>query len=389
MDKYDVVILGLGAMGSAAAYQLAKRGAKVLGLDRFAPPHVLGSSHGDTRITRLAIGEGAHYTPLALRSHEIWQEIEKETGANLLTVTGGLIVSSGSRTAMLHVDDFFANTVVAAEKHGIAHRILNATEIRKQFPQFGIRDDEIGYYESQAGFLRPENCVRAHLALAQKHGAAIHTNEKVLGFDASAQGVTIETSRGRYSAEKLIIAAGAWLPELLHARYAASFKVLRQVLFWFDVEGPIAPFLPGNCPVFIWELQGPKQAIYGFPAIDGPGGGVKVATQQYETTTTPESMNRDVAPEEAARMYDLYVGPYLPRLNRKCIKAVTCLYTVTPDAGFVIDFHPDSKRIVIASPCSGHGFKHSAAIGEALAELAIDGRSHFDLSAFSFGRFAY
>jgi sarcosine oxidase len=389
MDKYDVVILGLGAMGSAAAYQLAKSGAKVLGVDQFAPPHRLGSSHGDSRITRLAIGEGAQYTPFALRSHEIWREIEGQTGADLLTVTGGLIISSSSRTAMLHVDDFFANTVAAAQKHGIAHQILDAGDIRKRFPQFRIRDDEIGYYELQAGFLRPENCVRAQLALAQKYGAEIHTGEKVLAFDAGAQDVTIETSCGRYAAEKLIVAAGAWLPELLDARYATSFKVLRQVLFWFDVEGPLQPFLPANCPVFIWELQGPEQAIYGFPAIDGPHGGVKVATQQYETATTPETVNRDVSPEEALRMHDIYIGPYLPALSRKCLKAVACLYTVTPDAGFVIDFHPDSKRIIIASPCSGHGFKHSAAIGEALAELAIDGQSRLDLSAFSLGRFAH
>src|ERR1700710_1004208 len=134
MDKYDVVILGLGAMGSAAAYQLAKRGAQVLGLDRFAPPHAMGSSHGDTRITRLAIGEGAHYTPLALRSHEIWREIEAETGADLLTVTGGLIISSASRTAALHVDDFFANTLAAAKNHAIAHQILDARDIRRRFP---------------------------------------------------------------------------------------------------------------------------------------------------------------------------------------------------------------------------------------------------------------
>jgi sarcosine oxidase len=389
MDKYDVVILGLGAMGSAAAYQLAKRGAKVLGLDRFAPPHAMGSSHGDTRITRLAIGEGAHYTPLALRSHEIWREVEAETGADLLTVTGGLIISSASRTAALHVDDFFANTLAAAKNHAIAHQILDARDIRRRFPQFAIRDDEVGYYESQAGFLRPENCVRAQLALARKHGAELHSDETVLGFEADAKGVTIETARGRYWAQKLIVAAGAWLPELLGAPYAAAFKVLRQVLFWFDVPGGIAPFLPANCPVFIWELQGPGQAIYGFPAIDGPHGGVKVATQQYETATTPGTVHRAVAPEEATRMHDIHVAPYLPALSRKCLKSVACLYTVTPDAGFVIDFHPQSERIIIASPCSGHGFKHSAAIGEALAELAIDAKSRFDLSAFGLGRFAH
>ena len=388
MDKYEIAIVGLGAMGAAAAYQLAKRGTKVLGLDQFAPPHALGSSHGDSRITRLAIGEGAHYSPLALRSRELWREIEKETGADLLTATGGLIISSRTRTAKLHVDDFFANTVAAARTHGIAHEILDAGEIRTRFPQFKVRDDEIGYYESQAGFLRPENCGRAQLGLAKKYGAEIHTDEKVLGFDASENDVTITTAHKRYSAEKLIVAAGAWLPELIGARYAVHFKVLRQVLFWFDVAGPIAPFLPDRCPVFIWELQGPQQAIYGFPAIDGARGGVKIATQQYERTTTPDAVNRDVSDAETAAMHEHYVAPYLPALSRKCLKAVTCLYTVTPDAGFVIDFHPDSQRIIIASPCSGHGFKHSAAIGEALSQLAIDGESRFDLSAFRLDRFA-
>lgn len=200
--------------------------------------------------------------------------------------------------------------------------------------------------------------------------------------------MTIETDRGRYAAKKLIIAAGTWLPELLAERYAVNFKVRRQVLFWFDIAGPIAPFLPGRCPIFIWELAGARQGIYGFPAIDGPQGGVKIATEQYETTTTPATVNRAVSPEEASAMYESYIAPYLPALSPKCIKAVVCLYTVTPDAGFVIDVHQELDRIIVASPCSGHGFKHSAAIGEALADLAMDGRSRFDLSAFRFNRFA-
>jgi sarcosine oxidase len=388
MINYDVLVLGLGAMGSAAAYQLARRGQRVLGLDQFSPPHAFGSSHGETRITRLAIGEGEHYTPLVLRSHELWREIERETGADLLTVTGGLVISSSAKTAMLHVADFFTNTVAAAEKYGIAHQLLSAEDIRERFPQFRVRDDEHGYYEPDAGFLRPEACVAAQLGLAKKYGAEIHTSEKALGFEASADGVTVTTQQGSYAADRLILAAGPWLPELLSARYASPFKVLRQVLFWFAAKGGITPFLPGNSPIFIWELQGPEQAIYGFPAIDGQEGGVKIATQQYERTTTPDAVDRGVSDEEASTMYRRYVAPYLPGLDAKCIKAVSCLYTVTPDAGFVIDFHPDSDRVIVASPCSGHGFKHSAAIGEALAELAIDGKSHFDLSPFRIGRFA-
>jgi sarcosine oxidase len=388
MDKYEVLVLGLGAMGSAAAFQLAKRGRKVLGIDQFTPPHRLGSSHGETRITRLAIGEGEHYTPLVMRSHELWREIEAESGADLLTITGGLIISSIARTAMLHVDQFFSNTVAAAEKYRIPHQLLSAQEIRTRFPQFHVGGDEIGYYEPGAGFLRPEACIDAQLRLAKKYGAAIHTNERVLDFQASADTVTVTTDRRTYSAEKLIISAGAWLPELIGETYATPFKVLRQLLFWFDVKESIAPFLPANCPIFIWELQGPQQAIYGFPAIDGTEGGVKVATQQYERTTTPDTVNRDVSDEEATAMHAKYVAPYMPGLSSRCIKAVSCLYTATPDAQFVIDFHPRSERIIIASPCSGHGFKHSAAIGEALADLAVHGKSHFDLSAFRFSRFS-
>ncbi len=387
MDKYEFAVLGLGAMGSAATFQLAKRGRNVLGIDQFAPPHAFGSSHGETRITRLAIGEGEHYTPLVLRSHELWREIEKESGADLLTVTGGLVISSIARTAMLHVDQFFSNTVAAAEKYRIPHQILGAQDMRKRFSPFRVRDDELGYYEPSAGFLRPETCISAQLQLASKYGANIHVNEKVLAFEASGDDVAITTDRDKYTAAKLIISAGAWLPALMGATYAAPFKVLRQLLFWFDVKGPITPFLPANCPIFIWELQGPEQAIYGFPAIDGAKGGVKVATQQYERTTTPETVNRDVSDEEAAAMHEKYVAPYLPDLSSRCIKAVSCLYTTTPDAEFVIDFHPQSQRIIVASPCSGHGFKHSAAIGEALAELAVDGKSRFDLSAFRFARF--
>ena len=387
MDKYEFLVLGLGAMGSAAAFQLAKRGRKVLGIDQFAPPHRFGSSHGETRITRLAIGEGEHYTPLVLRSHELWREIEKETGADLLTITGGLILSSISRTGMLHVDQFFSNTVAAAEKYRIPHQILSAQDIRSRFPQFDVRDNELGYYEPSAGYLRPEACIAAQLQLAQKYGAAIHINEKVLSFQASSDGVIVTTDQRSYRAAKLIVSAGAWLPELLAERYATPFKVLRQVLLWFAVKGPIARFLPANCPIFIWELQGPQQAIYGFPAIEGVEGGVKVATQQYEQSTTPQTVNRDVSDEEAAAMHAKYVAPYLPDLSSRCIKAVSCLYTATPDAEFVIDFHPESKRVIVASPCSGHGFKHSAAIGEALAELAVDGKSRFDLSAFGFSRF--
>ena len=387
MPRYHTLVLGLGAMGSAALYQLAKRGQSALGIDQFSPPHNLGSSHGDTRVTRLAIGEGAHYSPLVIRSHELWREIEDETGRELLTITGGLIISSRSTSSHMHVADFFGTTVAAAETYGIAHEILDARAIRKRFPPFAVRDDEIGYYEYEAGFLRTEACVAAQLALAEKYGATIRRNEKVLGFEENSSGVTVKTDKDTYTADRLIVSAGAWLPQLIVRPYAQPFKIHRQMLFWFAPKGPIAPFELGKFPIYIWEIQGRPQAIYGFPAIDGANGGIKVATPQYETETTPEAVDRTVSDSEKRAMYD-YIAPYFPGFSDTCVKAVVCLYTVTPDAEFVIDTHPGMPRVIIASPCSGHGFKHSAAIGEALAEIVIDGKSRLDLSPFKFNRFA-
>ncbi len=385
MEKLQTIVLGLGAMGSATAYQLAKRGNRVLGIDQFSPPHIYGSTHGDTRITRLAIGEGKQYTPLVMRSHELWREIGQETGKTLLTANGGLIISS--KGVVAHAKDFFENTVEAATKYKIPHEVLNAEQIRKRFPQFNIQDNEVGYFEPSAGFLRPEECIRAQLDLAKKYGAEIHIDEKVLSYESTKDGVTVTTTKGTYYAEKLIITAGPWLPELLGEKYTHYFKVIRQVLFWFDTKGPIEHFLPKNCPIFIWELHGSKQGMYGFPAVDGVGGGIKIASEQYETTTTPELVERAISKVETDEMYENFIAPYFPSLTNKCIRAVSCLYTVTPDSDFIIDKHPEMENVIVASPCSGHGFKHSAAVGEALAQLTTDGKSTLDLSGFKFDRF--
>jgi len=387
MRRFDTIVLGLGAMGSAALCQLARRGKGVLGIDQFSPPHALGSSHGDTRITRLAIGEGKQYTPLALRSHQLWRELEKETGTELLTTCGGLIISSGAKTSRSHVENFFDNTLAAARKFAIAHEVLDAAEIRRRFPRFNVADDEQGYLERDSGFLRPEACVRAQLMVAERRGAEIHREERVSRFDASTNAVTVTTDKETYVAGTLIVTAGPWLPGLVDSRLARHFTVYRQTLFWFDVDGPVTPYLPERWPVFIWELQGKKQGIYGFPAIDGPRGGMKIATEQYEATTTAAAVERAVSDEEKQVMYEGYVAPYIAGVSNRCVRAMSCLYTVTPDFGFVIDTHPDSKRVIIVSPCSGHGFKHSPAIGEALADLAIDGATATDLGAFSLQRF--
>jgi sarcosine oxidase len=387
MRRCQTIVLGLGAMGSAAVCQLARRGESVIGIDQFSPPHALGSTHGDTRITRLAIGEGEHYTPLALRSHQLWRELERETGAELMANCGGLVISSSAKTSQTHVERFFDNTVAAARKYAIAHEMLDATDIRRRFPQFKVADDERGYLERDAGFLRPEACVRTQLEVAEGRGAEIHRDERVVGFDASDHAVTLTTDKESYSAATLVVAAGPWLPELLGDRLARHFAVYRQTLFWFDIEGEIAPYLPARSPVFIWELQGKEQGIYGIPAIDGPTGGIKIATERYASMTNPATTERTVSEEEKQAMYADYVAPYIAGVGSRCVKAATCLYTVTPDFGFVIDVHPDSRRVIIVSPCSGHGFKHSPAIGEAVADLVMHGTTTLDIGAFGLGRF--
>jgi sarcosine oxidase len=385
--KYDVIVVGLGAMGSATTYQLAKRGAHVLGIDRHAPPHTLGSSHGGTRITRLAIGEGAHYTPLVKRSHEIWREIEYATGANLLCTNGGLIISSKENAAVTHVKGFFQNTVDAARKYDVPHELLDAAEIRRRYPMLKVRDEEFGYFEPSAGFVRPESCVHAQLELAKKHEAVLHTGEIVQSFEPRPDGVRVVTDKGSYEAGRMILAAGAWAPELLGPELASLFRIYRQVLYWFQPNN-IGAYRPDRFPIFIWELPNSRQGIYGFPAIDGATGGMKIATEAFEIATDPHAASREVSPAEIAEMYDRYVAPFFPDMSPVCVKTAVCLYTVTPDFGFVIDQHPGSERVMVASPCSGHGFKHSAAIGEALADWALKSGSRHDLSPFGLGRFS-
>ncbi|HEX4862181.1 MAG TPA: N-methyl-L-tryptophan oxidase [Rhizomicrobium sp.] len=366
---YDVVVLGLGAYGSAALYQLAKRGARVLGIDRFAPPHDLGSTHGETRITRLANGENALFTGFVRRSHEIWREIERETGETLLTQCGGLVISGASK-ASVHVEGFFENTIANARDNGVAHELLSASDIRARFPQFAVRDGERGYYEPEMGFVRPEACVRAQLSLTRRLGGEVLTGERVTVIRGHADGVEIVTDRGTHRAGKAVATLGAWLPELC-PDFAPLLKVYRQVLYWFAIDGDEAAYQPGCFPIFIWELPDSHDGIYGFPILS-PGGGLKVATEQFVDESAPDMTLRAVSPAEIDAMRKL-VAPHLPGVGGRCLKAVTCLYAATPDRQFVIDRLPGSERVIVASACSGHGFKHSSAIGEMLAGMALDG----------------
>jgi sarcosine oxidase len=378
---YDVAVVGLGAMGSAAVYHLARSGARVLGIDRFAPPHPLGSTHGDTRITRLALGEGAEYVPLAVRSHELWREIEALTGETLLTVTGGVVVSVPGGGGQHGAEDFLATTVATARAHGLPHEVLDAAALAERLPPFALRGDERGMWEASAGFVRPERAVAAQLRLAREHGAELRTGERVLAVG----GRRVVTGAGAVDAGTVIVAAGPWLAEL-RPELAGAFTVSRQVLHWFALEpGTFADHR--DLPVFIWITgDGAEEFFYGFPAIDGPHGGLKVASEQFGVTTSPDACRRDVPAGESRAMHARYVAGRLPGLRPEAVKAVACLYTTTGDSGFAIDAHPDDEDLLVLSACSGHGFKHSAAIGEAVAQLALTGRSTIDLAPFGLGR---
>ncbi|MDX6359177.1 MAG: sarcosine oxidase [Nocardioidaceae bacterium] len=382
--RYDVVVAGLGAMGSAATYQLALAGASVLGLDRHEPPHAFGSSHGDTRITRVAVGEGLEYVPLVRRSHEIWRDLEQRTGVDLLTRCGGLVMTPPGRVLAMHgSESFLEHTVRAAEAYDVPHEVLDAAGLAARFPQFALAGGEQGCLEPGAGFVRPERAVAAQLRLAGELGADIALGEQVLGYDDHGTHVTVRTTSRTVEASTLVVCAGPWVCELV-PELASAVKIHRQVLFWFDLRDPTSYPVLRDSPVYIWWPGGDaSELIYGFPMIDGPTGGAKVAREQYDVQTTADDVDRSVTADEIEEMYERCVRHRLPALSGRCLRTAVCLYTVTEDSRFLIDRLPSMPNVIVASPCSGHGFKHSAAIGEGLAQLALHGESEIDLSPFA------
>ena len=344
---YDAIVVGLGAIGSATTYHLARAGARVLGIDRYEPPHELGSSHGETRITRVAVGEGARYVPYVKRSHELWRELERESGESLMTQCGMLMIG-GARPAAFHgAEDFLQATIDVAREHDVPHEVPTAQEAERRFPQFALGGDERGfYYEPGAGFLRPERAVRAHLAAARRHGAELRFGERVTDLAPGRVGDD--------RAETVVVAAGPWIGELV----PGDFSVHRQVQFWFQSTDPD---LHAGMPIFVWDLgRGPDDFFYGFPAQDGR---VKVASEDHTTTVAPDECPRDVAGVEIEAIRAQYLDGRVRALGG-CVRATTCLYTVTPDRHFAVERR---DGLVTVSACSGHGFKHSPALGEELA----------------------
>lgn len=374
MSDYDVIITGLGAMGSAAAYHLAKRGKRVLGLDRFHPPHTFGSSHGATRIIREAYFEHPIYVPLVQRAYELWAELEKASGRKLLLQTGGVMI--GPRDGVV-----FDGAKRSAEEHHLKHEILSAARLREHFPALVPTTEMAGVWEPRAGILFPELAIQTHLELAARTGADFHFNEPVLNWEPEGTGVRVRTGTASYSADRLLLSAGAWTSTLLRELSLPLF-VERQILFWFEPHSRPDLFMPERCPIHLWEYDS-ERFFYGFPDL---GDGVKVALHHQGELTTPDAVRREVSTNEVETMRQLLYR-FLPEADGALRSATVCLYTNTPDQHFVLDHHPVHRQVVIASPCSGHGFKFSPAIGEVAGRLIEEEEPGFDLGLFGVRRF--
>ena len=386
MERYEALVIGLGAMGAATVYQLAKAGVNVAGIDRHHPPHDFGSSHGDTRITRLSVGEGAQYVPIVRNSQRIWRELEAASGEALFEQSGLLVLSAYDGFDPNDAADFTLRTIGLAQTYGIEHEVLDAAQIRRRFPQFAqVADSAVGYYEPGGGFVRPERCIEVQLRLAEQHGATLYKGETVTAIRSDEHGVTVTTDQRTLQADKLVVSAGNWAGGLLGAPFDRLLSVYRQQLFWFALA-PEAD-LVGKSPTYILTHgKGEEDVNYGFPALPGEGS-LKIATAQYRTPSTPETLDRTVSPAQEREMYEQQVQGRIAGVTAQVVKSAVCAYTVTPDHHFIIDQHPTLQHTLVVSPCSGHGFKHSAALGEAFAQWCMRGESELDLSSFSLKRF--
>jgi sarcosine oxidase len=373
MSGYDVIVVGLGGMGSSAAYHLAARGQRVLGLERFGPAHDRGSSHGGSRIIRQSYFEDPAYVPLLLRAYELWEKLEHDTGREIVSLTGGVFTGRPESLA-------FAGSLRASREWDLPHEILDASELRRRFPTFSPRDDEVALFEAKAGFVRPEATVAAHLDLAARHGADLRYGEPVVRWQALPEGgVRVTTEQGSYAAGRLVVCPGAWAPELL-ADLGVPLTVERQVMYWFQPETGVDPFEPERHPIYIHEDAAGTQ-VYGFPAIDGPDGGAKVAFFRGGEVCTPDTIDRQVHSKEVQDIQQHLAG-VLPTLPGRFLRAATCMYTNTPDQHFVIATHPRHPQVTVACGFSGHGFKFVPVVGEILADLATSGATAHPIGLF-------
>lgn len=368
--RFDVVVIGAGAMGSSAAYHLASRGYKVLALDRYDIPHEHGSSHGITRIIRLAYFEHPSYVPLLKRSFALWRQLERDSGMALLHVTGSI-----------DAGDVFEGSLNSCELHSLRHEVLTAGQMAGRFPGYRLPAGIMSVFQPDGGFLVPELCVSSHINVAISKGAEVHGREPVLGWEETGSGIAVRTEQGTYEADFAVISAGAWVSKLV-PELASIAKPERQVVGWFQPRRPEL-FTPGNFPVFNLRLG--HNHYYGFPVFGVPGFKVGRYHHLHEQVDPDAGVREPDAADE--RVLRECVERYFPDAGGPTLALHTCLFTNTPDENFILDFHPGSKRVIIASPCSGHGFKFSSVVGEILADFVQHGKTNHDVSMHRMARF--
>ncbi len=367
--RHDVAIVGLGAMGSATALELARRGADVIGFDRHTTPHTFGSSHGDSRIIREAYFEGPVYVPMVQRAFELWRALESASGTSLLRPTGGLMIGEPGGVLV-------EGALRSAREHGLQHEILSAAQVRARYPVLNLEPRMVAVWEPRAGVLSPEACVAAQLEQARACGAALRFCEPVSRWVVEAGGVRIVTAHATHHAKQLVISAGAWVASLLPGM-RLPFTIERQVQHWFEPLSHADAFAPQRLPIHLWQFDGAR-FFYGFPDM---GAGIKMSFHHRGEITTAGTVRRDVTNEEVDEVRRA-VQRFVPAAAGRVRASSVCLYTNTPDEHFWIDRHPDHSQVIVASPCSGHGFKFAPVVGEIVADLVEDKPARFDLQAF-------
>lgn len=387
----DLLVVGLGAMGSAVALHAARLGLGVLGIDRYDPPHGLGSTKAETRITRLAVGEGPQYLPFVRRSHELWRQLEAETGIDLLHECGGIIITEQLPVTGQRWEDFVTETARIAHEGAIPFEVLEPDLARSRHPWIAIADDQKVGFEPTAGLVMVEKCVEVQLQLAAASGATIRTNEDVLSITPDESGVVVATSLGTYRAANVVLSTGPWIRDLAAPVHGNQITITRQVVYWFDVDD-LDVFTTASIPYVMWIAEQDEDYIGLFPMPPGGTPAVKILGEQFLESTDPSTVERTVSQAEIDAFYDTHVAPKFRGVRRKCFRAEVCLYANTPDDHFLIDSDPRSDRITVMSPCSGHGFKHSSGLGEAVAQRIAtgmrvgggfaEGSSDVDLSPF-------
>jgi len=373
--RYNAIVLGLGAMGSATLCQLALRGWRVLGLEQFSPGHSLGSSHGDSRIIREIYFEHPLYVPLVRRAHNLWRELEERAGASLMTIKGGLMI--GPPDGMV-----VSGTLRSAAEHHLPYELLAPEATRERFPAFRLADDLVAVLDPGAGYLYPEACNKAHISVAREAGAEARFNEPVMAWAPDGAGVCVTTASRDYFADRLVIAGGAWSGELLR-ELGLPLTVERQSVFWLEPDGEPESYDSARFPIYAYEYK-PGSICYGFPRLPR---GVKASVMHGgETSQHPDRVRRTIEEAEAEPLRAA-LRPVLPGLAKAAIReSGVCIFTNTPDHDFIIDFHPDYPQVLVSSACSGHGFKFASALGEVHADLLTTGSARFDLSAFRIDR---